>query len=72
MFKRLTLVMAMVAFLSSSVFAQSYLSSEDAAPTKHKTAKTQTAKKTTKVAKKSTSKQHTAAKKSKKKSSKVA
>ncbi|WP_333804982.1 hypothetical protein [Sulfurospirillum sp.] len=68
MFKRLTLLMAMVAFLSTSVFAQSYLSSEDAAP-KHKTAKTKTVKKTTK---KSTSKQHTAAKKSKKKASKVA
>ncbi|WP_041958795.1 hypothetical protein [Sulfurospirillum arsenophilum] len=71
MFKRLTLLMAMVAFLSTSVFAQSYLSSEDAAPTKTKTAKTKTAKKTTKVAKKSTSKQHTAAKKSKKKPTKV-
>ena len=67
MLKRLTLIMAMVAFLSSSVFAQGYLSSEDAAPTKHKTAKTQTAKKTTK---KSTSKKHVAAKK--KKSSRVA
>jgi len=72
MFKRLTLLMAMVAFLSSSVFAQGYLSSEDAAPAKHKTAKVKTAKKSTTVAKKSTSKQHTAAKKTKKKSPKVA
>ncbi|ASC94670.1 hypothetical protein FA592_05930 [Sulfurospirillum diekertiae] len=71
MLKRLTLVMAMVAFLSSSVFAQSYLSSEDAAPTKTKTVKTKTAKKVT-AAKKSTPKHHVASKKTKKKSSKVA
>lgn len=71
MFKRLTLLMAMVAFLSTSVFAQSTLSSKDTASTKTKIAKTKTANKTTKVAKKSTTKQHTAAKKSKKKPTKV-
>ena len=69
MLKRLTLVMAMIAFLSSSVFAQSYLSSENAAPTK--TVKAKTAKKVT-ATKKSTPKHHVASKKSKKKSSKVA
>lgn len=69
MLKRLTLVMAMIAFLSSSVFAQSYRSSETAAPTK--TVKTKTAKKVT-ATKKSTPKHHVASKKSKKKSSKVA
>ena len=65
MLKRLALLMTMVAFLSSSAFAQSYLSSESGVPAKHKTAKA--AKKTTKVAKKTTNKHNVAAKKSKKK-----
>lgn len=69
MFKRLTLVAAMIAFLSTTVFAQgTYKSSENSSS---KTT-VQKSKKTAKVAKKSTKKQHVAsAKKKGKKPAKV-